>query len=380
MKLTVGDTVRYLNAVGGGRVVRVEGDMAYVDEDGFETPVLCRECVVVAAPKSYTAAVAATLKKDSTSTPPPAPAPKPAAEPAAGIALADVPAAQREGGDSINAVLAFEASDIKTLSHADYDAYFVNDSNYWLFVTVAMRAASDTEWTPLYAGVVEPDIQEFLFTLGQSDLPAFDRLAVTVTPYKRDRAYAGRRPEYVEYKVDSSKFVKLHCFRANEYFDAPVIAFDILNANRRPEHVDVDAAVLADRMTAKAADRTPQPKRLSKSSKPSQELLEVDLHAAELFEGMERTMSKADILNGQIDYFCRIMDENRRNIGRKIVFIHGKGEGVLRAALMKELTHRYAGHDVQDASFAQYGFGATQVTIRSTANNPSPKGGKKKRP
>ncbi len=44
----IGDTVRYLNAVGGGIIVKIAGNMAYVDEDGFETPVLLRECVVVA--------------------------------------------------------------------------------------------------------------------------------------------------------------------------------------------------------------------------------------------------------------------------------------------------------------------------------------------
>ena len=38
----IGDMVRYLNSVGGGRIVRIEGQMAYVDEDGFETPVLLR--------------------------------------------------------------------------------------------------------------------------------------------------------------------------------------------------------------------------------------------------------------------------------------------------------------------------------------------------
>ena len=58
------------------------------------------------------------------------------------------------------------------------------------------------------------------------------------------------------------------------------------------------------------------------------------------------------------------MDAHLRHPGQKIVFIHGKGEGVLRQAIMKELTHRYKGHDVQDASFREYGFGATQVTIR----------------
>lgn len=70
------------------------------------------------------------------------------------------------------------------------------------------------------------------------------------------------------------------------------------------------------------------------------------------------------MLNLQIDEFSRIMDENLKHKGQKIVFIHGKGEGVLRNAILKELNHRYKGHDVQDASFREYGFGATQVTIR----------------
>lgn len=43
----IGDTVRFLNTVGGGRITRIEGQIAYVDEDGFETPVLLREIVVV---------------------------------------------------------------------------------------------------------------------------------------------------------------------------------------------------------------------------------------------------------------------------------------------------------------------------------------------
>ena len=48
----------------------------------------------------------------------------------------------------------------------------------------------------------------------------------------------------------------------------------------------------------------------------------------------------------------------------KIVFIHGKGEGVLRNALIKELRYRYKSFSYQDASFQEYGYGATQVTIR----------------
>ena len=91
-------------------------------------------------------------------------------------------------------------------------------------------------------------------------------------------------------------------------------------------------------------------------------VLEVDLHIDELVD-TTAGMSSADMLNLQIDTFRRVMDTNLNNKGLKIVFIHGKGEGVLRQALMKELNHRYKGHDVQDASFREYGFGATQVTI-----------------
>ncbi|HCC52053.1 MAG TPA: DUF2027 domain-containing protein, partial [Porphyromonadaceae bacterium] len=49
---------------------------------------------------------------------------------------------------------------------------------------------------------------------------------------------------------------------------------------------------------------------------------------------------------------------------QKIVFIHGKGEGVLRAALEKELKTTYKHQSrFQDASFREYGYGATMVVI-----------------
>lgn len=43
--------MRFLNAVGGGVVVKIDGKVAHVrEDDGFETPVLASECVAVAAP------------------------------------------------------------------------------------------------------------------------------------------------------------------------------------------------------------------------------------------------------------------------------------------------------------------------------------------
>ena len=48
---------------------------------------------------------------------------------------------------------------------------------------------------------------------------------------------------------------------------------------------------------------------------------------------------------------------------QKIVFIHGKGDGVLRKAILQELKYKYKNYESQDASFREYGFGATMVII-----------------
>ena len=93
------------------------------------------------------------------------------------------------------------------------------------------------------------------------------------------------------------------------------------------------------------------------------EIIEVDLHINQLLD-TTAGLSNTDMLQVQLKEFNRVMTENIKNKGQKIVFIHGKGEGVLRNALLKELKHKYPHCDTQDASFREYGFGATQVTIR----------------
>ena len=97
-------------------------------------------------------------------------------------------------------------------------------------------------------------------------------------------------------------------------------------------------------------------------SRTKNAIVEVDLHAAELLD-TTAGMQPRDILQHQLDVFRRTMDEHSRDLGRKIVFIHGKGDGVLRSALLKELRTAYKHCQHQDASFREYGFGATMVTI-----------------
>lgn len=360
-----GDIVRFLNSVGGGRVVRIVDSIAYVeDEDGFEIPARLHECVVVnpATSMGFTERPQILPKEKPAQAPAPAPVPK----------IKDVlNSIETPGGNTLNIVLGFEPDDIKALSQSGFEAYLINDSNYWLYAVIMTRARDEREWTLRFAGLVEPNMEEHVMTVTREMLPAMDRVAVQYVAYKEGRTFTAKAPALVELKLDTTKFSKLHCFRSNTYFDGPVIALDIVRG---------DAAAVADRIPdpATIAESMKRPEarkdrgiearnreKTERASRPEGPIV-VDLHASELFDDM-RGLSNADILNRQIDRFTEVMQANLRNAGQRIVFIHGKGEGVLRQALMKELNHRFKGHDVQDASFQEYGYGATQVTIRPMA-------------
>lgn len=92
-------------------------------------------------------------------------------------------------------------------------------------------------------------------------------------------------------------------------------------------------------------------------------IIEVDLHIGNLVESTTG-MNNAAMLQHQLEVFRKEMDAYKNAKGQKIVFIHGKGEGVLRKAIIDELKLRYPKCEHQDASFQQYGFGATMVIVR----------------
>ena len=91
-------------------------------------------------------------------------------------------------------------------------------------------------------------------------------------------------------------------------------------------------------------------------------IIEVDLHIGQLVDSTAG-MNNAAMLEHQLSVFKQEMEAYKHARGQKIVFIHGKGEGVLRKAIIDELRLHYPKCESQDASFQQYGFGATMVII-----------------
>ncbi len=109
-----------------------------------------------------------------------------------------------------------------------------------------------------------------------------------------------------------------------------------------------------------------EPKKRSfvkeKRSRKDEFVLEVDLHIEKLVPS-KRGMNNYDILTLQMETAKRQLDFAIKNRMPKVVFIHGVGEGVLKAEL-DFMLGRYDNISFQDANYQKYGLGATEVNIK----------------
>jgi hypothetical protein len=89
---------------------------------------------------------------------------------------------------------------------------------------------------------------------------------------------------------------------------------------------------------------------------------EVDLHIESLSDS-HNGMSNAQILNRQMSMFKSFFANAKSKNIRKLIVIHGVGEGVLKQEI-RTLLSKLEGVEYFDASFADYGKGATQIELR----------------
>jgi dsDNA-specific endonuclease/ATPase MutS2 len=120
-----------------------------------------------------------------------------------------------------------------------------------------------------------------------------------------------------------------------------------------PEDVDFEEVIKEKRLPPKPKSQRVKPKE--RNLPP----MEVDLHIEKLTHS-SRGMSNYDMLNLQMETAKRQLDFAMRKRIQKIVFIHGVGEGVLKAEL-DFLLGRYDNLKFYDADYQKYGLGATEV-------------------
>ena len=395
--MKIGDKVNFLSSTGGGTIAGFKGkDIVLVeDADGFQIPTSIHDVVLVGSSNDYstTKVVSAKMKQGGESV---AESKSIKAMMAEGLdeeetvspadELVDInrevtfkaPVEERKGGNQLSCYLAFVPLTPKEMTTTRFEVYVVNDSTY--YIHFLYTTAENTAWTLHADGEVEPNTQLFLEEIGREDLNNMLKIGFQLTAYKRDKSFLMKPVVDVQFRLDPVKFYKLHTFRDTPFFHHPALLYTLVENDVVARSISQDVQTLkqqfakrADQAEAQApaqADGNDYQRRYDNGKKgnpfaakhASQEVV-VDLHANALLD-TTAGMSHADILHYQLDKFKETMEAYKSKKGQKIVFIHGKGDGILRQALIKALNYQYKRCTYQDASFQEYGYGATQVTIK----------------
>lgn len=390
--MKIGDKVRFLSESGGGVIAGFQGKNIVLveDEDGFQIPTPINDVIqVIDDDYSTGKVVGSTLPKPTsvknalTSSAPDDEEEPIDDDPSTKEISFRAPAEERKGGNLLSCYLAFVPMDMKDMTHTRFESYFVNDSNY--YVRFTYLSAEGNSWKLKSSMEVEPNTKEFIEEFGKEDLNDLGHVAIQLLLYKRDKSFMLKPTIDVQFRIDTVKFYKLHTFQENDFFEVPALLYTIVENDKVTRPLVVDSKQLKEQMYQKepkdhievtkadekksntyvrrynARKQTGNPFQLK--HRGDDDIVVVDLHAHELLD-TTTGMSAIDILNFQLQKFRDTLQQYKDKKGQRIVFIHGKGEGVLRRALINDLNYRYKKYQYQDASFQEYGYGATQVTIR----------------
>ena len=231
--MKIGDQVRFLSDVGGGRVAGFQGkDIVLVeDEDGFEVPMRVNEVVVIGC-EDYNTRHMVEVKQD-----------KNKAdvgmlideeyekEPADSPITFRAPIEERRGGDKLSAYLAFVPMNVKDLSDTRFESYIINDCNYYL--RYVYMTAEGKSWEVRATGEVEPNTKLFLEEFGCDQLNELEHSCIQLIAYKREKRFLRKPVVDALVNIDPVKFYKLHTFSENDFFEQPALIYTIIENDRQ---------------------------------------------------------------------------------------------------------------------------------------------------
>jgi len=329
MKLRIGDKVRFLNETGEGIVSRIKDKSTVFVEmpDGFEIPFPVSQLVAI-----HTELIVDKDRENIELNP--------------DAHLTDALYLVIEPDHELQSLV----SDLKI--------YLFNASSYNLLYTYSIK---DNEYFQAIRHGEAGPYQKIL--LRQVKMPFFKEYTyhkVECLLYKNS-FYRPQSPVSEILHISPEVITKLKPVK-HEEFRYPVHAFVLKDEFVRVQQVEessgpVDIEKLKSLKEFKSADKVSRSHREYLRSLEK----EVDLHIEELVDSVSG-LSSFEMLNIQLERFEKELDEAMEKNMKKLVFIHGVGNGRLKQEITSILkTTR--GVTFHDASYKEYGYGATQVNI-----------------
>jgi hypothetical protein len=342
--LQPGDKVTYINEKQSGVVTRIiSADLVTVDiGDGFEIPTPVKELVKITQQETKSVPPA---KQQQESGKPPAAAP------------ASLLKCLESGTISFAAVPA----EINAVNTGPVAFILVNNSgSEFVFTSYALQHKS---WFGLQRGVLTDKNTFELGVLSRNEL-------MDVTSFLIQGHFFN--PGKIESIATIRKEIPVLLPGFQDKLEGPegIYAFARLFTIHQQGTVEpLEAQLLKEKFSAKDlresnASGNQQKKKHGVDPDPDAILLTekvIDLHIEELVPNAHQ-LSNAEMIQIQLKRFHAEMDQALRSHIKKIVFIHGVGNGTLKNAIRQEL-RSYPGVAFRDGNYFRYGSGATEIMI-----------------
>lgn len=253
--------------------------------------------------------------------------------------------------------LVFEPQGDLPENEADVVLWLDNSSSYRVYYTLATEQSDNRSVKMSAHGEIEPRARVRIMQIDRAELSSAINIVVNAILYK-ETVYIPHEPVMFRYQTQPVKFVRRGCYVQIDGYRRPSVCVDLASDKTDPmlEHLDPVEII---RALKQKGDVKPT-QRQRRNDQPEV----VDLHAEEIFSSIEG-MAPGEILQGQIGRFELALDLALKS-GRsgRMVFIHGVGSGKLKHEIKRILTTKYKKLRFQDASFAEYGYGAIMVFLK----------------
>jgi len=346
MKIKIGDQVRFLNDSGEGKVVRLlQNNLVEVrTPDGWDIPYPVQELVVLPSSEGGEAYV-----------------PEPFEEKKEIVEPGQMKGQENTGKNISSDVFLLIVQDREAGNFSGIRLYLVNDSSKdlsFIYYRIGLEKTNVEENDSL-----EPGTKIFLDELNLEVLSSIKgwQLQGILSQEGQDHISPVIN-HFVPFQT--KKFASAGAYSENDFLHEPSMVIAL--AQEKPvlespvEDIPDLNKIIAQKESGNVQLNKP---RVFQTNKPESPPREVDLHINHLIDKVIG-LSNREIIGIQMEAFHRELNLAISSNERSIVFIHGIGNGTLKKELHKSVEREYSICEFEDASFKEYGFGATLIKIR----------------
>lgn len=351
MNFRKGDRVKFLNDVGKGTIIDlIDKEMVLVQtDDGFEYPVLIKELIITDQQPEAGGKTAPVVSRNR----------EKFSEPAVDSSDEKSEIDRKEG--PLLVYLGIIPTDPINPLKGKLGLQLINDSCFQLLFHIGKGA--DLKVNTIKAGYLEPDTKIDLGEFRIQDLTEKENALFFQVIAYRNIIFTIHEPLSAKIQLDTAVLKSPGSYKKNKFIKGNAIILSVEQTESRKMKMSLD-----DFKNAMIAEKAPEKDQKKPATNISQvhsgsDFQEIDLHIEQITD-KSKGLSSGEIIEIQLARFRTTLAGAILANEKRIVFIHGIGAGKLKSEIRKIIDKEYPTCLYQDASFKEYGYGATLIIIK----------------